>query len=226
MTMSAAESVHAEFAPTPQQTLSVEASGEGTLTSVPAGIECGAICTEHFDAEGPESTVILSAVPGRHEEVIWSGCEAQPSQDKCEVTMSEARSVKAAFVPIHHRLSVNVVGEGSVSASSGAVSGCTAAAGTCSGSYEEAETFTLVATPAAGSSFAGWSGGCGGTGPCHLTLGADTAVTANFAANPPPPVELSFPAQLTPGQLTIKGGTAAFKVIASGPGDVSRVVRG
>ncbi len=220
VTMGAAESVHAEFAPTPQQTLSVEASGEGTLTSVPAGIECGISCTEHFDAEGPESTVILSAVPGRHEEVIWSGCEAQPSQNECEVTMSEARSVKAAFVPIHHRLSVNVVGEGSVSASSGAVSGCTATAGTCTGSYEEVETFTLVATPAAGSSFAGWSGGCGGTGPCHLTLGADTAVTANFAANPPPPVELSFPAQLTPGQLTVKGATAAFKVTASGPGDV------
>jgi hypothetical protein len=36
-----------------------------------------------------------------------------------------------------------------------------------------------------GSTFAGWSGGgCAGTGPCTVTIGAATTVTANFTTTP------------------------------------------
>jgi hypothetical protein len=45
---------------------------------------------------------------------------------------------------------------------------------------------TLVATPAAGSTFAGWSGACSGTGPCNVTLSQSEAVTAAFTATSPP----------------------------------------
>jgi beta-lactam-binding protein with PASTA domain len=49
---------------------------------------------------------------------------------------------------------------------------------------------TLTATPAAGSTFAGWSGACAGTGLCNLTMSADQTVTATFAVSgteaPPP----------------------------------------
>ena len=39
----------------------------------------------------------------------------------------------------------------------------------------------LTATPVAGSTFAGWSGGgCSGTAPCQLALATDTNVTATF----------------------------------------------
>ena len=42
-------------------------------------------------------------------------------------------------------------------------------------------TVTLNAVPGAGMGFTGWSGGgCSGTGPCTVTMSADTAVTANF----------------------------------------------
>lgn len=54
---------------------------------------------------------------------------------------------------------------------------------TCSASYavgSPASQVTLTATPAAGSSFAGWSGGCSGSGACQVTLDAAKSVTATF----------------------------------------------
>lgn len=47
---------------------------------------------------------------------------------------------------------------------------------------------TLTATADSGSTFDGWSGGgCSGTGTCIVTLSSDTAVTASFTTQPPPP---------------------------------------
>ncbi len=58
----------------------------------------------------------------------------------------------------------------------------------CSGPFDDGSQVTLVATPAAGSAFVGWSGaGCSGTGTCPLTMGADQTVTATFNAVPPAP---------------------------------------
>ncbi len=224
--MSADETASAGFAAIPSQTLTVALSGEGTVTSSPAGIACPGSCEAPFDSEGPASTVLLTAAPAPHDEVAWSGCEAEPSPSQCEVSMSEARSVKAGFAPIQHTLTITVAGEGQVSASSGQISGCSAAGGTCSGSYPEGEAVELTATPAAGSGFVGWSGGpCGGTGTCHLTLEADTTLSANFAAIPLPAVE-PVPAHIALGKLTVKGARATLRLSVSGPGSVVASGRG
>jgi hypothetical protein len=212
--MNAAKSIEAKFEAIPQRTLTVNTSGEGTVTSAPAGIECGASsCSEHFD-EG--ATVTLTATPATHHQVTWSGCGSQPGPTECKVTMSVAESVSASFAPMQHSLTVSVVGAGSVSADEGAISGCTDSGGACSGPYPEGEALTLSASPAAGSAFAGWSGACGGSGPCHLTIGADAALTANFAAIPSPPIF----ARLTLGKLVVHGATASLKVSLSGPGQL------
>ena len=56
---------------------------------------------------------------------------------------------------------------------------------TCSASYRNGTPVTLTATPRAGSTFTGWSGGgCSGTGTCVITLTADTTVTATFTLIP------------------------------------------
>ena len=78
-----------------------------------------------------------------------------------------------------HRLTAARAGSGSgsvVSSPSGI--DCGAA---CGFSFADGESITLSAAPAAGSAFAGWSGGgCSGTGTCTVTLKADTSVTATF----------------------------------------------
>ena len=58
----------------------------------------------------------------------------------------------------------------------------------CAPTYAFGTKVTLAAAPGAGSSFGGWSGGgCAGTGPCVVTMEADTTVTATFNLIPPLP---------------------------------------
>jgi len=78
---------------------------------------------------------------------------------------------------------------------SGSGSGTITAPGiTCPGDCGEqvvtGTVVTVAATPAAGSTFAGWSGACGGTGTCAVTMDAPMAVTATFVTTPAEPTEL------------------------------------
>jgi YVTN family beta-propeller protein len=75
-------------------------------------------------------------------------------------------------------LSVGEVGSGlgSVSSTPAAIS-CQP---TCSASFNQGTTVTLAETPNAGSTFAGWSGACSGTGPCVVTMNSSQTVTATF----------------------------------------------
>ena len=50
----------------------------------------------------------------------------------------------------------------------------------CSRGYTTGSSVTLTATPASGSSFAGWSGACTGTGACTVAMTATQTVTATF----------------------------------------------
>ncbi len=52
--------------------------------------------------------------------------------------------------------------------------------GTCSASYTGGSVVTLTATPVAGTTFNGWSGGCTGTAQCSVTLNSNQAVSATF----------------------------------------------
>ncbi|HEV2118394.1 MAG TPA: choice-of-anchor D domain-containing protein [Terriglobales bacterium] len=72
----------------------------------------------------------------------------------------------------------------------------------CSVNFTSGQSVTLTASPAAGSSFAGWSGACSGTGTCTVSMNSSQAVTATFSAVAGTPVvtlsasSLGFPGQL------------------------------
>jgi len=51
----------------------------------------------------------------------------------------------------------------------------------CAASFANGSVVTVVATPAAGSIFSGWSGSCTGTGPCTVAGNASISVRAQFS---------------------------------------------
>ena len=95
--MSAAKSVGAEFGSiTSRKVLKVTkaGSGAGTVTSSPAGVDCGATCEFSF---GEGTAVTLTAASATNSKaVIWSGCDSVLANE-CKVTMDAAKAVTATF---------------------------------------------------------------------------------------------------------------------------------
>jgi hypothetical protein len=182
--VSAVESVSATFTAIPTATLTVAAGGTGAgqVTSSPSGVNCSASsnqCAAPF-AVGTQVTLTASASAGSSFSG-WSGSGCGGT-GTCTVTMSAAESVTATlnFGQSTNMLSVTLSGNGTVTSSPSGIN-CGA---TCAASFATGTQIALSAASASGSTFAGWSGGgCSGTGPCTLTLGADTTVPASFVAN-------------------------------------------
>ncbi len=85
----------------------------------------------------------------------------------------------ATFAPIQRRLTVTVGGSGNGTVSGGGIS-CNKGGGTCARDFNHGTQVTLLPNAASGSSFARWSGACGGTGTCRVTMDRAQAVTALF----------------------------------------------
>jgi hypothetical protein len=76
-------------------------------------------------------------------------------------------------------LSVTKSGSGGGTVSSDVQPGISCGA-TCTYNFPSGTAVTLTATPAAGSTFIGWSGACAGTGTCQVTMDAARSVNARF----------------------------------------------
>jgi len=181
VTMDRAASVTATFA-LRKHNLQVALAGAGValggvVTSSPAGIVCRLDCDELFDAH---TQVTLTAF-GTAESMFtrWSGaCDGTDAT--CSITVEDATSVTATFVPRPFELTVARAGNGSGSVTSSPPG---ISCGTdCAEFYDVHTRVTLTATPASDSVFVGWSRGCGGSTPtCTVTIDSSTAVTATFA---------------------------------------------
>ena len=166
---------------TNQHVLTAARNGAGSVLSSPAGLDCGIACSAAF-ADG--TNVALSATPASGWRFdSWSGACGGPGA--CIVQVAADVTVWATFVKLPpHVLTVARAGTGSgrvASAPPGIDCGST-----CSRSFAEGTVVQLSAQPAAGSTFAGWSGACSGTGDCSMPISADVTVTATFNAVPPP----------------------------------------
>ncbi|TAJ18472.1 MAG: YncE family protein, partial [Dehalococcoidia bacterium] len=153
-------------------TVARQGTGLGTVTSTPAGIDCGSSCTATFDSG---AVVTLTATPDATSTFTgWSG--ACTGTGSCVVTMDAAKSVTATFTKRVYPLTVARVGAGTVTSTPGGIF-CGAA---CSATFDSGTVVTLTATPDATSTFTGWSGACTGTGSCVVTIDAAKTVTATF----------------------------------------------
>jgi hypothetical protein len=103
-----------------------------------------------------------------------------PEPQTPELTFTDALNLQVVTsAPVN--VTVTISGSGSVSFAPSGVNCAT----TCTKYFATGTTLDLTPTPAVGSTFAGWSGGCNGTGICTLSLTNSTvvvAVTATFTA--------------------------------------------
>jgi uncharacterized repeat protein (TIGR02543 family) len=177
-------------------------SGTGTVTSAPAGIDCGAICSTSYapdfaahqlePGEGrghrhdtgpgpgkPAALITLTATPATGSTFDgWTGA-CTGSAYTCTVTMEQTHTVTARFTLILETLTTTKTGNGAgtvASLQTGIDCGIT-----CSAVYDWGTSVTLAATPATGSTFTGWSGACTGTeATCTVTMDQLQAVNADF----------------------------------------------
>ena len=167
-------------------------TGTGTVTSEPAGIDCGATCTHEFLVH-TEVTLTAEAAPGS-EFVGWShlssaGCGG--TNVVCHVTMGEAINSKAEFVstgPAGPPLTTVIEeGSGTVVSNPAGINCTGAAPHECTTEEIEAGTVTLTASPASGYAFKSWKGcdkksgefGVNGR-QCTLNLTEARTVSAKF----------------------------------------------
>jgi hypothetical protein len=155
-------------------TLLVAVQGSGAVTSVPAGIDCGADCTEIF-ASGTNVTLTPAAGAG----FIFSGWTGDADCFDGSVVMTGDRSCTASFSLNTFTLTVSAAGTGFGSVSS-SLAGIDCGAD-CTETYAGGTTVTLTADPALRSFFTGW----GGDADCAdgvVTMTADCSCTAAFSA--------------------------------------------
>lgn len=158
-------------------------TGTGTVTSSPAGINCGTTCSKSFPS-GQTVTLLPLASPGSTF-AAWSGCDSV-SGIYCSVVMSANRTPKATFNAVQgsgYNLTVTVYAaprNGTVVSSPAGIS-CQATGGACGATFSLNATVVLVATPAPGGRLQSWAGCDRFSGNrCTVKMSRQKYVTATF----------------------------------------------
>jgi len=162
--------------------LDTSVTGQGTVLSTPAGIDCGSDCSEGY-TENTQVTLQAIASEGFTFE-SWSGvCSGS---NECVVLMDTAKSVTAIFAETsnNYTLTVAVNGSGRVTSSPNGID-CQV---DCTETYQQDTSVTLTAIPESGFVLDHWEGGCSGNGVCTVNMTSDVLVTAVFSVSSSPSV--------------------------------------
>lgn len=216
---SADTTVTATFSYVGTNTVSISktGSGSGVVTSQAGGISCGATCSTTLTT-GSQVVLFASASQGSMF-TGWSGGGCSGTFP-CAVVLNADTTVAANFLDTTKTSLLTIAktgtGGGTVTTSPSGIS----CGSTCTASFVQGLPLTLTATPIAGSTFTGWSGGgCSGNQTCALSLSADTQVTANFMVNNKTSIALA--AAILPTSRSVQVGSAATlfgTLINAGPG--------
>lgn len=153
-------------------TVTKTGAGTGTVTSNPAGINCGSACT----AQGNSGMLIsLIATPATGSVFVgWSG-DADCSDGN--VALNANKTCIATFSSGNYSLTISKAGTGTgIVTSNPAGINCGSA---CSAIGNSGMLVSLVATSSPGSAFAGWSGDAD-CSDGNITLNANKTCTATF----------------------------------------------
>jgi uncharacterized repeat protein (TIGR02543 family) len=199
--------------------LAIAKTGEGTVVSSPAGIECtdaktGAECEGKFEEN---ELVTLTASPATdYAFSAWTGCTEHIGLT-CKVKMEKTKTVKVTFVktPL---LTIEKAGSGQGKVGATGIS-CDESCSKATSAVKTGTLVTIKVTPAKGSEAAVFEGGtgsasgCSGTS-CTFTISEASSVKVKFAAIPTKTltVNLTGPAAYkgkVTGKGTVKGLTGA-----------------
>ena len=153
-----------------QFALTVGVSGQGRVTSNPAGVDCGPTCSRSFQSA---TVVKLTATPVPGWTFAgWGGACAGAGE--CSVTMTAPLSVTATFTPpgTLYTLAVASAGGGVSSDVPGITCGPS-----CVAAFGAGVPVTLMTS----NSPVVWSGACSGSGPCVVPMTRARAVSAAIA---------------------------------------------
>jgi hypothetical protein len=157
-------------------TVTTVGTGKGSVTSNPAGINCGISCSANF-TNG--TNVTLTATPASGS--VFSGWSGDADCSDGTVTMTASKSCTATFTVKGNRLHIVLKGKGKgrVTGSPGSIDCVT----DCSANFTAPTRVVLRAIPALGSAFTGWSGDPGCSNGVVATINSVSCI-ANFEQRP------------------------------------------
>jgi Ca2+-binding RTX toxin-like protein len=175
-----------------QSIVQVEFQGGGSgRVQGTEGIDCPGVCwadmEAFYDVVYQPATLYATAAPGSIFAGWGGACLFTGTSPTCEIPRfyDATRKAIARFErltilkPTALTVSVGGTGAGTVTAPG------IACPGDCAQGYVTGAAVALIAAPAPGSSFAGWSGACSGSAStCTVTMSSSTSVTAEFRAEP------------------------------------------
>lgn len=169
--------VTAEFALLPVLSVNLSGSGNGTVTSVPGGIDCGLDCEETYHDLTTSVTLTANAPDADSYFAGWSGNKCTDDTNPCTFTMDSAVSVSAEFT-LTKDLTVVTAGGGSVTSSPSGI----LCPGDCTESFDVDTSVTLTAEPDADHIFTSWSvSNCPSNDTtCYVSMDGNKTITANF----------------------------------------------